>query len=68
MKILTFLKRSRFKPGTKVYYDPGGNSPLEGPYLVSTVPSPQRYVLCREDDYSLINNGEEIDESKLTMA
>jgi len=59
---------SKFKVGTRVYFDPGGTSPLEGPYLVSTVPSPQRYILCRENDYSLINNGEEIDESVLTRA
>lgn len=56
---------SRFKTGDTVYFDPGGNSPLEGPYLISSVPSPQHYILCNPTDYSLINSGEVIKESKL---
>ncbi|CAG8962189.1 hypothetical protein HYFRA_00005240 [Hymenoscyphus fraxineus] len=56
---------SRFKPGATVYFDPGGNSALEGPYLISTVPSAKNYVLCDPTDHSVIKNGEVIRESKL---
>ncbi|KAE9378750.1 hypothetical protein N431DRAFT_433822 [Stipitochalara longipes BDJ] len=61
-------KTSKYKKGHKVFYNPGGNSPLEGPYLISEVLSPQRYVLCHETDYTPIKNGEEVDESRLTTA
>ncbi|CAG8978567.1 hypothetical protein HYALB_00010529 [Hymenoscyphus albidus] len=55
---------SRFKPGATVYFDPGGNSALECPYLISTVPSAKNYVLCNPTDYSVIKNSEVIRESK----
>jgi len=60
---------STYRVGDDVYFDPGGNLPLEGPYLIASVPSAGKYTLCYDDDESTaVQDGDEIDESQLSRA
>jgi len=43
--------------------------PLEGPYLIASVPSTGKYTLCYDNaSYDIVNNGQEVDESQLQRA
>ncbi|KAH8589140.1 hypothetical protein B0O99DRAFT_692714 [Bisporella sp. PMI_857] len=61
---------SKYHVGDRVWFDPGGSKPWEGPYLIASVPSNGRYTLCHDDDGNneAVNGGEEVDESQLKRA
>ncbi|KAI1085134.1 hypothetical protein F5B20DRAFT_521116 [Whalleya microplaca] len=58
---------SKFRPNDKVYLSTGGGRALQGPYLVATVPEPQKYTLCAEDG-STAEGGRVVGESELSWA
>jgi len=53
--------------GDKVWLDPGGSMPREGPYLVGAVKPDRKYTLCH-DDGTVLNGADDADESKLKRA
>ena len=61
------LKTSKYKPGTKVYLDEPGSRSLAGPYLVSSVPSTGKYVLCLGNG-DKVKDGREFEEKDLSEA
>ncbi|ORX92515.1 hypothetical protein BCR34DRAFT_670014 [Clohesyomyces aquaticus] len=66
--IQAYEKKSLFCPGDRVRYrEPDGHT-IEGPYLVASVPSPGKYILCLADDKSVLaKEGEEIPEERLEL-
>jgi hypothetical protein len=61
--------QSKFRTGDRVWFDPGGSKPREGPYLIASVRPNGRYTLCYEDgDNEAVNEGEEVGESQLRRA
>ena len=61
------LKTNKYKPGTNVYLNESGSRSLAGPYLVSSVPSTGRYVLCLESGEK-VKGGKEFEEKDLSGA
>ena len=54
--------------GDKVWFDPGGSRPLEGPYLVSKLKPNGWYALCHDDDdHTPVHNAEDAQESQLRI-
>jgi hypothetical protein len=60
-------KQAKFYVGDKVWLDPGGSMPREGPYLVGAVKPDRKYTLCH-DDGTVVNGADDVDESKLKRA
>ncbi|KAK0716305.1 hypothetical protein B0H67DRAFT_645945 [Lasiosphaeris hirsuta] len=61
--------KAKFYVGDKVWLDPGGSAPREGPYLVAAVKANGKYALCHDDDASTpVRDADEVDESKLRRA
>ena len=60
-------KTNKYKPGTSVYLNEPGSRSLEGPYLVSRVPSTGKYVLCLENGVK-VKDGKEFEEKDLSEA
>jgi hypothetical protein len=62
--------QSKYRVGDRVWFDPGGSRPREGPYLIASVPSTARYTLCHDEDgnFEAVNNKEEVGESQLKRA
>jgi hypothetical protein len=50
-----------------VYFTKPGSLEREGPYLIASVPSAQKYTLCLENGQA-VNNGEEVEEADITEA
>lgn len=63
-RVTDCFQQSKFKTGDEVYLDKVGSRGLEGPYLISSVPSTGRYVLCIEDG-TKVENGKEFEENVL---
>lgn len=55
---------SKYRTGDWVYYQPPHPKPREGPYLVASVPSAGKYILCLSDGRSVMG-GVEIEEKWL---
>ncbi|KAK3343401.1 hypothetical protein B0T25DRAFT_572417 [Lasiosphaeria hispida] len=61
--------QAKFYLGDRVWLDPGGSMPREGPYLVAAVKGNGKYALCHDDDAGTpVHNADEKDESKLRLA
>lgn len=61
--------KAKFYLGDRVWLDPGGSMPREGPYLVAAVKGNGKYALCHDDDAGTpVHNADEKDESKLRLA
>ncbi|KAL9015233.1 MAG: hypothetical protein Q9180_008891 [Flavoplaca navasiana] len=56
--------QSKYKCGDEIYLDKPGSRSLAGPYLISSVPSKGKYVLCLENG-DKVEGGTEFDESNL---
>ncbi|KAJ4213741.1 hypothetical protein NW759_010738 [Fusarium solani] len=65
--IQEYQKPPKFGTGDKVWYRQGGNSPLEGPFIVASVSSGGKYLLAWDDpdEPKTAKDGMEIDEEHL---
>lgn len=61
------LQISKYKTGTEVYLSEPGSRSLSGPYLISSVPSTGKYVLCLENGVK-VKDGKVFEEKDLSEA
>ncbi len=61
-------KQAKFYVGDRVWFDPGGSRPREGPYLVANRKENGRYALSYEDEDSTpVPSADDVDESQLSF-
>ena len=61
------VQKRKYKPGDEVYLKGAGTRSLDGPYLVSSVTSEGKYILCLENG-DKAKDGKEFEENDLEKA
>lgn len=61
------MKKRRYKPGDQIYLKGSGTRSLDGPYLVSSVTSGGKYILCFENG-DKAKDGKEFEEKDMEKA
>ena len=61
------MQKRNYKPGDEVYLNESGSRSLSGPYLISSVTSTGRYILCLENG-NKVKDGKEFEEKVLDKA
>lgn len=61
------MQKRKYKPGDEVYLNESGSRGLSGPYLISSVTSEGKYILCLESG-DKVKDGKEFEEKVLDKA